>query len=225
MPTASRIVVPVLVGVLALCVGGAYYTFRQAFPDPPDITKVASSTAVVEADRKATATLDDRLAEVLAVVGSAQSTAVTDVCGIHSSGAVFGPSAAECDRAVTAYLGANDAPADDGWDQSLRKAGWYRNSDDPQQPIQYLKTAGVNVDITWMRLPATPAPLRQAWDYTSPVYREQRTVDASTFYPRYGYVVMVTTQDQYYPVPPPPSPPPSPNDHACYSGSGTCIGG
>nr|BFE59311.1 hypothetical protein GCM10020063_038370 [Dactylosporangium thailandense] len=152
---------------------------------------------------------------------------MTDVCGIRSSGSMFGGSWVECQRVVTAYLGTADIPDKAGWDQGLQQAGWFASGGQSQPPLYYTKNATIQID--WMRQPATPGPMQGAGAltvrYSNPAYREQKSVDVATFFPRYQYVVMVTVNDDYYPVRAIPSSPPPQNDHACYTGSGRCIGG
>src|SRR5690348_11745423 len=73
-----RLVMTLLVMILVL--GGGSYLVGRSLNRHQDVAAIAGSAAVTEADHEATATLRTRLAGVLAAVGPAQATAVTDRC-------------------------------------------------------------------------------------------------------------------------------------------------
>lgn len=197
-----RLVMTLLVVILVL--GGGSYLVGRSLNRHQDVAAIAGSAAVTEADREATATLRTRLAGVLAAVGPAQATAVTDRCSTLR-GKFDNGGRVECYRVVTAYLGTN-APPDASWDQSLRRAGWFNREDrsppfgDP--PVAYLKPPVDAVELDWVKQPATPAPQDDGTLATpgAVVDRERRTVDTAMFYPRYQYIVTLTVSDRYYPL-------------------------
>jgi hypothetical protein len=198
--------------VVILILGCGSYLVGRSLDRHQDVAAIAGSTAVIEADREATATLLTRLAGVLAAVGPAQATAVTDRCSTLP-GEFDNGGRVECYRVVTAYLGTS-APPDARWDQDLRRAGWSNRQDrsppfgDP--PLGYLKPPVDAVELDWVKQPATPAP-QDGGTLATPgavVDRERRTVDPAMFYPRYQYIVSLTVSDRYYPLNPVSTPPP-----------------
>jgi hypothetical protein len=114
----------------------------------PDVGAVARSPAVVDADTRATAVLDDRLTDAVGLASwlVPEATAVRDVCSTRLGLTFGGPyQPVTCVRTVTRYLAFDSdfAARNGAWDEALRSAGWYPGTDTMDSALyRYQATAG-----------------------------------------------------------------------------------
>jgi hypothetical protein len=215
--TVLRIVLTALALVVLLVVvliGIVSYQFHRA-TTPPDVAAIARSAKVVQADRRAEATVDGQVAAAIQMMPwpAPATTAVEDVCeSLPGSffGQGYGP--VRCTRRVTRFLSFDGdlAARSAAWDRALRGAGWTPSGSSGNAPgvppsVEYRDPAGVALTVVWGERPQLPLlrpSIRIAHDSDTQVFRASVPVDADATireaYAHSRYVVVATGFLAYY---------------------------